>query len=57
MRRIELLPDAEVFGVGCPECGALLGEDCSTMRSPFPRPCAPHAARIKLANDRRGSDV
>jgi hypothetical protein len=56
-RKVELLPGADELSVHCPECGQKAGVGCWTRRAPFPGPCEPHVARIKLANDRRSTDA
>lgn len=56
--RVELLPGADALSVHCPRCAAPAGEGCFfSNRLGFKQPCAPHAARVKLANDRREGDA
>lgn len=56
-RKVELLPGVDGESVACWRCGAKAGESCLTRGSFLPRPREPHAARIKLANDRRSTDA
>lgn len=40
--------------VDCPTCHQAAGEPCLTLKSDYPRPRAPHAARVAASDQRTG---